>query len=76
MKRYTLTGAQADTYKHEHPDRTARKRASPGVLDLDVTFQVWPSRKAMARSIRMQQQREWRPDDWRAVVPLKDGEGY
>lgn len=42
----------------------------------DVTFQTWPNRASMAKSIRMQQQREYRNDDWRALVPLTDIEGY
>lgn len=58
-------------HKPEHPERTARKAA-----EWDVTFQVWTSRAAMARSIRMQEKGEPRPDHWRAVVALSDGEGY
>jgi hypothetical protein len=72
--KYILSGAEALTHRPKHPERTAR-RAHSG-LDFDVTFQVWPNRKAMAKSIRMQQAREPHPSDWRAVVPLTDGEGY
>lgn len=74
MKSYSLSGAAASTHQPAHPERTAQ-RAHTG-LDFDVTFQVWPSRAAMARSIRMQQQREARSTDWRACVRLTDGEGY
>ena len=55
-----------------HPERTA-------VCDVgqwDMMAQVWTSRAAMARTIRMQQQREHKPGDWRALVRLTDGEGY
>ena len=67
-------------HKHPAPERTAYKdiggsnihSASFGVN----ACQVWPNRESMARSIRMQQQRAARPDDWRAVVPLGANEGY
>jgi hypothetical protein len=45
-------------------------------MNFDLIYQVWSNRAAMARTIRMQQKREPRPDDWRPVVALKDGEGY
>ena len=35
-------------------------------------YYVW----RMARTIRMQQKRESKVTDWRACVPLSDGEGY
>ena len=70
MKRVTMSFAAAVEYKPEHPERTARKATG-----WDTTFQTWTNRKAMARTIRMQQkgapQSEWRP-----CVPLTDGEGY
>ena len=75
MKRYKLSFGQAIEYVHEAPDRTAQKSSASG-LDGDVRFQVWPSRGAMARSIRMQQSRAPRSDDWRPLIPLTDGEGY
>ena len=61
-------------YKPPHPDRTARK-SLPGHFG-EVVFQTWPSRAAMARSIRMQQSRAPKSDDWKAVVKLTDIEGY
>ena len=74
MKRYTMSFAQAMDHKPEHPERTARK-AGTG-LNFDVTFQVWPNRQAMAKTIRMQERRTPRGDDWRAVAALSPGEGY
>ena len=74
MKRYTLSFAAGATYPHPAPDRTARK--NHGGLDFDQTYQVWPSRAAMARSVRMQEKRERHFDDWRPLIPLTDGEGY
>jgi hypothetical protein len=59
---------------HEHPERTAYRHGSG--MNFDVYFQVWPNRASMAKSIRMQQRREPRQGDWKAVIPLKDGEGY
>ena len=73
MKRYTMSGAAADTHVPEHPERTA-KRNHTGTLDFDVTFQVWPSRAAMLKSIEMQGRSEPRLDHWRACR-LITGEG-
>jgi hypothetical protein len=74
VKRYSLSFAESTAHKPASPERTARK--SGNGLNFDVTFQVWPSRVAMARSIRMQQKGAPRSDHWRACVPLADGEGY
>lgn len=73
MKRYRLSFADSIAHKPEHPERTARK-AGDG-LDMDITYQVWPSRVSMARSIRMQQKGAPRAGHWRACVALIDGEG-
>lgn len=74
MKTYTLSFAESTRHTPEHPDRTARKSGSG--MNFDVTYQVWPNRKAMARSIRMQEKRERRATDWRACVKLADHEGF
>lgn len=71
MKRITMSFGRSLSYVPPNPERTARK--SPGA---DVTYQEWTNRAAMARSIRMQQNRAPHTADWRACVPLKDGEGY
>jgi hypothetical protein len=75
MKRYTMSFAATLEHKPAAPERTA-KRSARGALNLDVVFQVWPNRPSMARTIRMQERRERRPDDWRACVPLRETEGY
>ena len=74
MKTYKLSGADSFSHIPEAPERTSRKYGLG--FDFDVTYKVWPSRKVMAVAIRAQQRREPRPDDWKAVVPLSDGEGY
>lgn len=74
MKRYTVSFAASTEHKPDHPERTARKSGTG--MNFDVTFQVWPSRVAMARSIRMQQKGAPHPTHWRACVKLADGEGY
>jgi hypothetical protein len=71
MKRYVMSFAAANEHTPEHPDRTARRD-----LGWDVQFQVWPNRSSMAHSIRMQEKREHRQDDWHAVVKLRETEGY
>ena len=74
MKRIVMSFAAAMVYAPEHPERVARRNGTG--LNFDVTFQTWPNRESMARSIRMQQRGETRPDHWRACVPLAPGEGY
>ena len=65
-------------YTPRHPDRTAYKElgslTSP--RGIEYVAQEWPNRASMARSIRMQAQREHRPSDWTPFVKLSDGEGY
>ncbi|KKL91510.1 hypothetical protein LCGC14_1894000 [marine sediment metagenome] len=74
MKRYTLSFGRSIGYRHASPDRTARK-ILPGI-DGDIVYQVWPNRPAMARSIRMQQSRAPHNQDWHALEPLTDAEGF
>lgn len=62
-------------HKPEHPERTARRSVGRG-LEHDIEFKTWNAREPMARAIRAQQRREPHSGDWRAVVPLRDGEGY
>ena len=75
MQRYTLTAAQAAEHQPDHPERTARRPAA-GFLNFDVVFQVWPNRPSLARSVRMQERREHRRDDWHPCVKLRETEGY
>ena len=74
MKRISMPFGRTIGYVPEHPERTARSAGKS--WDSLVTYQTWPNRQAMAKSIRMQQQREHRPDDWKACIPLTDTEGY
>lgn len=74
MKRYSMPFGRALDFEHPHPERTAVRTGSGAFSD--NTYQVWPSREAMARSVRMQQSRASRADDWRPIVNLSDGEGY
>jgi hypothetical protein len=76
MKTQRMSFAASLTYKPANPERTARRSVTCGGMGWDIEFKTWPARDPMARSIRMQQKRETRPDDWRACVPLSDGEGY
>jgi zona occludens toxin (predicted ATPase) len=71
MKRYTMSFAAACEHTPEHAERTAKR-----AMGWDVEFQTWPSRSAMAKSIRMQQQRAYKQTDWKACVTLSDVEGY
>ena len=75
MKRYSLCLGQQIDYQHPHPDRTAKRRGN-GIFDDDV-FQVWTNRKAMARSIRMQERSDGPSyQHWQPLVKLTDGEGH
>ena len=64
MKTYTLTAAEAFQHVPEHPERTARRCAGSG-LNFDMTYRVWPNRKAMLKTIEMQSKREAHYIDWR-----------
>ncbi|KKL82232.1 hypothetical protein LCGC14_1986760 [marine sediment metagenome] len=74
MNQYPVSFADSRTHVPDHPDRTAR-RAS-GVFGLSFTYQVWSNRKAMAKTIRMQQARASHHTDWNPIINLTDGEGY
>lgn len=74
MRRYTMSFAAACTHRPEHPERTAKKSSTD--LNFDITFQVWPNRESMARSIRMQERSTPRNGQWRACQPLTTTEGY
>lgn len=74
MKKYTMTFAAAMDHVPVNAERTARKDGTG--MNFDVTFQMWPNRASLAKSIRMQERREHRQGDWRACVKLRDGEGY
>ena len=77
MKTERMSFAASLTHKPVHPDRTARRSTGgDGSLNFDIEFKTWPAREPMARTIRMQQKRESKVTDWRACVPLSDGEGY
>lgn len=73
MNTYRLPLGRTIGYAHPHPERTASRSLN---LFSDIEFKVWPARAALARTIRMQQQRESRPSDWRPLVPLTPGEGH
>lgn len=62
MKTYTLSFAQSIEHKPDHPERTARRS-----IGYDVTYQVWPSRAAMLKTIEMQGRSAHSNRHWRAV---------
>lgn len=66
MKHYTLSFADAMTHRPDAPERTARRSGSG--LNFDVTFQVWPNRASMLKTIELQQRREPHSTDWRACA--------
>ena len=63
MKTVKMSFAASLTYKPQFPERTARR--SHHGLDMDVTYQTWPSRAAMLKTIEMQSSREPHHTDWR-----------
>ncbi len=74
MKTYSVPLGRRGDYPHPAPERTAI-RSSPTIW-VDDFYQVWPNRESMARSIRMQERGPWNIRHWKAMIPLKDGEGY
>ncbi len=74
MKTYTLTLVeQLSGYRHPHPNRTAWRPSANG---WDTTYQIWSNRKAMARSIRMQERSGPSRRNWNALEALGDTEGH
>lgn len=71
MSKIAMSFADSLKFKPEHPERTAKK-----CLGWNVEFQIWSNRKAMAKSIRMQQKRANSQSDWIPLIPLTDIEGY
>lgn len=69
MKKITISFADSLKFVPEHPDRTAKKS-----LEWDVTFQVWPNRQSLIKTIEMQRNRAPKRGDWIPVVPIKNDE--
>jgi hypothetical protein len=63
MRRYRLSFADSIKHQPEHPERTAR-RSGTG-LDLDVHYQVWPSRAAMLKTVELQGRSAPHPTHWK-----------
>lgn len=64
MKRYTLSMADSVTHLPEHPNRTAY-RMGRGTMNFDVTYQVWPNRESMLKTIALQEAGENAQYAWR-----------
>lgn len=73
-KRVTMSFAASLAYCPENPERTAKRNGTG--TNFDVTFQEWPNRGALVRTIRMQERGMNKSGHWRAVVPLRETEGY
>lgn len=74
MKKYSMPLGRTYDYPHPAPDRTAFRDGAD--VFADRTFQVWPNRASMAKSIRMQQRRAHQSTDWHPLVKLGETEGY
>lgn len=57
-----------------HPERTAYKQAGAG--SWDYVLCEFPNRESMALAIRLQEKRERRSTDYKAVQPLHTVEGF
>lgn len=71
MKKEIKSFADSLSFNPLFPERTAKRSSG----DFDIVFQIWSNRKAMARSIRMQESGDTK-NRWIPCVPLTDGEGY
>lgn len=73
----TCPGRQQEAIaKLTEDERQRSATRSTGYFGENVMIQVWPHRKAMAKSIRMQQSGPPRSGNWSAIVKLTDGEGF
>lgn len=66
MKTYTLSFADSLSHAPAHPDRTGY-RAMSG-MNMDVVFQVWPSRAALLKTIEIQSRRAFKATDWKPCL--------
>lgn len=66
QKTVKMSFAASLTYKPPNPDRTAAR--SHNGLDMDITFQEWPSRAAMLKTMEMQDHSPPRATHWRPCV--------
>lgn len=74
MKKVSMPFGRTLGYVPDHPERTARSAGKS--WDSLVTYQTWPNRPAMARSIRMQQSGPPMPWHWKACLALTETEGF
>ncbi len=65
MKRYTSCPGREAELIHPHPERTGRKIT--GQFGETTVFQVWPNRASLLKTIDIQDRRERRNDDWKAI---------
>lgn len=65
MRTIKMSFAASLDYKPPNPERTA-SRSHLG-MDMDVTFQEWPNRAAMLKTIEMQASGPHKQTHWRAV---------
>ena len=71
METYVLSFASSIKHTPAHPERTAMRRHG-----WDTLYQIWPNRKAMAKTIRVQEKRAANRMDWIPCQKLEDIEGY
>jgi hypothetical protein len=66
MKIYSMSFAAALEHKPDHPERTARREGTG--MNFDITFQVWPNRASMLKTIEIQDRAGNGPGKWRPCV--------
>jgi hypothetical protein len=71
METYVMSFASSISHIPKHPERTATRRQN-----WNIVYQEWPNRKAMAKTIRVQEKRAAHHSDWMPCVKLEDIEGY
>lgn len=64
MKTVRMSFAASLTYVPPHPERTAKRNGTG--LDMDVTFQEWPSRASMLKTMGLQSRGPHKSTHWRA----------
>lgn len=76
LPKYVPLGRIAELKLSEHPhaDRIGMRYGRS--WDSECEVKIFSCREVLARCIRMQSSRESRCTDWKAVVQLRDSEGY
>jgi nicotinic acid phosphoribosyltransferase len=75
MKTYKITTMEFLRLKRT-PNESVDCKVGFRSIDFDVEIRVFSSREYLAKTIRKQEKKPDHYLNWKALIPLKDNEGY